>query len=244
MGNYARIRLDVELKTGHRYPVTGHAFEDLLKWKPRRGEAVTVTGLNNGIYRARVESLDNSKAELIVYEECGKEVPCPEIILLQALPEKQRMELIIEKVTELGAARICAFKSEKSISLDEREAKQKRSHKWGQLALKAAKQCRRETIPEVLPYTGFLAALDFAKDADLKITLSERKGATPIKDLLSGVNAQKTALLSGPEGGFTDNELTAATKRGFIEASLGPRILRAETAPIIAVGIVMYEAWR
>ena len=233
------------MEVGGSYSLEGASFEGLVLWRPRIGEAVTIVDASGGLFRGRVEELGKRGARVFVFEGDGVLRGLPvEVVLLQALPEKERMELIIQKATELGAAKIVPFKSERSISLEERESGQRKAHKWQDLALKASKQSRRETIAEVLSYASFEEALTFSKNSDLKLALWERKGIPCLKESLAMAREKgigKVALLSGPEGGFTAAEMEEAERKGFGPVSLGRRILRAETASIVAVGIVMYE---
>jgi 16S rRNA (uracil1498-N3)-methyltransferase len=106
-----------------------------------------------------------------------------EIVLLQALPEKERMELIIQKTTELGVSRIISFQSSRSISLKEREAKQKKSHRWQEIAIKAADQCRRARIPSVEYLPSLEHALNLCEGESLKLLLWEKTGE-PLKKVL------------------------------------------------------------
>jgi len=163
-----------------------------------------------------------------------------EIILLQALTKKERMELIIQKVTELGVSAIVPFKSERSISLEEREAKQKKAHRWQEIAVKAVQQSRRAKVPRVEPYRSFQEALNFCGKDGLKIILWE-KGGEPLKEILRQNHSQKVYAVVGPEGGFTEEEVAIAKGKEFIPMKLGQRILRTETAAITIVGILQYE---
>lgn len=236
------IILQNALKIGVPFSLEGGPFCALLEWRPRPGEAFTVSGPEGALFRARLTELHDGSAALVPFEEMGISAPAPEVILIQALPERERMEMIIQKATELGVSSILPFKSEKSISLEELDARQRRSHNWGEVALKAAKQSRRPDIPEVLLYSSFEKALATAKSSGLKVMLWEgaRQG---LKELLAGTQkpAASAALLVGPEGGFTIGEVKAAQEAAFIAVNLGMRVLRTETAAIFATGLLRYE---
>jgi 16S rRNA (uracil1498-N3)-methyltransferase len=164
-----------------------------------------------------------------------------DLCLFQALPERERMELIIQKTTELGVSCICPFKSNRSISLDEREAQQPKAHRWQQIAFKAAKQSRRASVPVVLPYCSFPQALDLARPFALKIMLWEKEGRS-LASLIRDIPLPKgIALMVGPEGGWAEDEVQQATHAGFAPAGLGGRILRTETAAIAACAVIQYE---
>jgi 16S rRNA (uracil1498-N3)-methyltransferase len=248
MAGMGQIILKGRINTGQYHLISGENHKNLLLWKPRVGEAVTVSTTDGKLLRARVTELHGSSTRLFVFEECGVLKGSPAITLIQALPDKERMELIIEKTTELGVSRIVPFKSKKSISLEQREARQRKAHRWGSVALRAAKQSRRHSIPEILSYRKFQEALTEA-NGELKIVLWEGSGLKPIKEVLKRDHGppslkggiKEVDLLVGPEGGFEAEEVEAAAKEGFIPASLGTRVLRTETAAIISVGLVQYE---
>jgi 16S rRNA (uracil1498-N3)-methyltransferase len=258
MAQQGQIILKGEIKTGRSHLLRGENHKNLLLWEPRAGEAVTVSTTDGKLFRARVTELKGTSARLLVFEECGVVKPSPAITLLQALPDKERMELVIEKTTELGVSRIVPFKSNKAISLGQREAKQRKAHRWGRVALRAARQSRRQSIPELLSYRNFPDALK-AVNGELKIMLLEGGGIKPLKEVLkeghgpgghgpgghgplvSNGGIKEVALIVGPEGGFDAEEVEGAAKAGFIPACLGQRILRTETAAIIGVGIIRYE---
>jgi 16S rRNA (uracil1498-N3)-methyltransferase len=162
------------------------------------------------------------------------------VILLQALPEKERMELIIQKATELGVSCIVPFKSRRSISLEEREVRQKKSHRWQEIAVKAVQQSRRSRVPRIEPYRSYQDALNFCGKEGLKILLWEKKGES-LREILRQYHPQKVYIGVGPEGGFTEEEVALAKDKGFIPVKLGQRILRTETAAITMVGILQYE---
>jgi len=234
------ITLDQEPEVGLRVKVGGGSLEALTEFRPRLGEAFTVRS-PGGDYRARLLGLGPDEAELFVFERMTGPAESPlEIILLQALPDKERMELVIEKTTELGVSLIVPWKAERGIGLSEREEKQAKSKRWPKRARKAARQCRRARIPAIASFTSLEGALEFAEAAEAKIALYEGS-EKPLKDVLDNASGVSViALLVGPEGGLTENEMGKITKAGFSAVTLGGRVLRAETAGIAAVSIVQY----
>ncbi|HUT53566.1 MAG TPA: 16S rRNA (uracil(1498)-N(3))-methyltransferase [bacterium] len=226
---------------GDTVALRGPALAALTAWSPRPGLAVTVADGSGNSYRARVTELHADRASLFVFERMKGPAESPlEIILLQALPDKERMELIIEKAAELGADVIVPWKAERGVGLDERDARQKKSRGWQKRALKAARQCRRGKVPFIAPYADLDAALDYAAGADLKIVLWEEARA-PLKKILESTAAPRSvAIMIGPEGGLTPAEVETAERSGFISASLGPRVLRTETAAIAALALAQY----
>ena len=280
-----RIVLDGTIEVGREFLIKGPPLEALRFQRARAGSLVTLTDAEGKDFRGRVIDLSEIKASIFVFDA----FPSPtesllEMILLQALPEKERMELIIQKATELGVSRIVPFKSERSISLGEREAKQKKAHRWQHIAIKAVEQSRRARVPLVEEYRSFREAVDFCEGEGLKILLWEKEGKN-LKGILtqdicnllrchpelgsgSHLKGKKETLndrdlepdsgagrtgglkgspplriyaMVGPEGGFTEEEVSQAKETGFIPVKLGQRILRTETAAITLMGILQYE---
>jgi 16S rRNA (uracil1498-N3)-methyltransferase len=207
----------------------------------RVGSLVTLTDPEGNDFRGRVIRLSEAEASIFVFDA----FPSPtesslEIILLEALPEKERMELIIQKATELGVSAIIPFQSEKSISLKEREAKQKKAHRWQHIAVKAVQQSRRAKVPWVGECRSFQEVLEDCRGEGLKILLWEKEGED-LKNVLKRQLTKKIYAMVGPEGGFSEEEVRCAKKEGFIPVKLGQRILRTETAAIVLVSILQYE---
>jgi 16S rRNA (uracil1498-N3)-methyltransferase len=150
------------------------------------------------------------------------------------------MELIIQKTTELGVSAIIPFKSERSISLEERDAKQKKAHRWQEIAIKAVQQSRRARVPRVEAYRPFGEALKRCEGEALRLLLYEKTGGT-LKNVLRRYQTKRIYAMVGPEGGFTEEEVSLAMDEGFTPVKLGQRILRTETAAITLVGILQYE---
>jgi 16S rRNA (uracil1498-N3)-methyltransferase len=165
------------------------------------------------------------------------------ITLAQAIPKKS-MDLIVQKATELGVATIIPLMSERTIvQLDEDSKKLER---WREIALDACKQCNNNWLPEILPPQKAAAFLNSLPQSDLKLIGSLQPDAKPLKQILSGTQAfghsgTSVLLLIGPEGDFTPAELNLARSVGCLPLSLGPLILRAETAALYALSILHHE---
>jgi len=236
------IEIGTYPKEGQRIRITGEGLNGLTFRKARPGELITLIGKGKE-FRARILSINPHEAWVLVFESLIPPTESPtKIILYQALPEKERMELIIQKATELGVYSIVPFKSKRSISLEERERKQPKAHRWQSIATKAAQQSRRGRVPPIEPYCDFSEALGYAEGSDLKILLWEKGSKNHLRDILrSEGDYGKVALMVGPEGGFDLEEVQRAQEMGFKPITLGRRIMRTETAAILLVGIVQYE---
>jgi 16S rRNA (uracil1498-N3)-methyltransferase len=170
-----------------------------------------------------------------------------EITLGQALPKGPGMESIVRKATEIGAARIVPLESERTqVHLDE-ERSDKKIEKWQTAALEAAKQCGNAFLPEVQPVQNATAFIDSARGYDLKLIASLQPGAKSLKTVLANYAAangrppKKVVWLIGPEGDFTPAEMSQAKSAGFESITLGPLVLRCETAAVYALSVLSYE---
>lgn len=169
------------------------------------------------------------------------------VTLIQGLPKGEKMELIIQKAVELGVYRIAPVETTRSIvKLDAKKAEQRRE-RWQRVSMEAAKQSRRFIIPSVEPILSFNRALaEIPKEA--VVLMAWEEASQPLKPVLtqlkSGIKGAKNLeiyLIVGPEGGFTPEEARAAKESGALIISLGPRILRTETAGLTALAVIMYE---
>ncbi len=248
----SRIILPDTIQLEQDYELTGSLRQTLQLWSPHRGEIITVKDATLRNFRARIVELSVERARIHIVERGDMPVITDqefqraerEIILHQALPEKERMEWIIQKATELGVQAIIPFKSEKSTSLEERDRKQKKALCWPRVALRAAKQCRRSDIPKIFPFCTFQESLHLARQSGVRILLWEKRGAGPnlaLADFLDRIHGdQKISVMVGPEGGFTEDEVTLARQEGFEPIHLGPRILRTETASLVLISIIQF----
>jgi len=190
------------------------------------------------VRRGRIVSIAPDRVEF----ELGEEVlaaPAANITLLLAVFKFDRMEWAIEKCAELGVSRIVpviARRTDAHLA----SAAAKRSERWRRIALQAAEQSRRAAPPEIAAPIKLQDAASLT--GALRIVLAESEQQTLLRDVLASHPAEVSIVLAiGPEGGWTDDELQLFQKAGWISASLGDTILRAETAAIAAAAIVFSE---
>jgi 16S rRNA (uracil1498-N3)-methyltransferase len=156
-----------------------------------------------------------------------------ELSLVVALAKGEKMDLVVQKATELGAARILPFAAERSVVRLEREKGEERAARWRRIAEEAARQCGRADVPEVRAPADLAAALAaLAPGTRLAVF---HPGGAPLARLPA---ADCIAAVVGPEGGLTDAEVAACEAAGALRTSLGPRVLRAETAAIVALALL------
>ncbi|HVP76358.1 MAG TPA: RsmE family RNA methyltransferase [Thermodesulfobacteriota bacterium] len=236
-----RIVVDRKVELGKEVLVNGPPREALRFQGGGVGSLVTLTDAEGKDFRGRVLRLSETEASILIFDSFPSSTESPlEIVLLQGLPEKERMEMIIQKATELGVSAILPFESERSISLREREGKQKKAHRWQFIALKAVQQSRRAKVPYIGECRPLREVLEGWNDDGLRILLWEKNGRH-LQSVLRQHPTQKIYAMVGPEGGFTEGEVEQAREKRFIPVKLGQRILRTETAAITLIGILQYE---
>jgi 16S rRNA (uracil1498-N3)-methyltransferase len=195
---------------------------------------------NQNVFLAEVESARKDLVTFAVIERIEAAQPIVRTVLLATLIKFERLEWMIEKATELGVEQVLvveAERSEKGLS----DAAEKRLVRWKRIAREASEQSRRARLPEIGGPVPFGAALQTG--ANYRYVLEE-SGAPPILSVLPAVCGaeDRVGLLTGPEGGWTDRERAGITAAGWTAVSLGPEILRAETASISALSIIN-AAW-
>lgn len=165
------------------------------------------------------------------------------IYLFQGLPKGDKMEYIIQKCVELGVFAIVPVQMKNCVvKLDDKKAKSKQS-RWQSISESAAKQSKRNIIPEIMAVSSFDEALEIAKSLDLIMVPYENKDGmkATVEALEKLKNAKSIGIFIGPEGGFAEKEIEKAISSNAEIISLGKRILRTETAAITAVGMCMLE---
>lgn len=159
------------------------------------------------------------------------------IALYQGMPKGRKMDLVVEKATELGARTIVPFIS--AFCAVTAPASAGKRERWQRIALAAGKQCGRTVVPTVAAPLPFADALASAAAHDLKLLFFEGAGTEPLARAAGAGAAPATAaIMIGPEGGFSRDEVHMAEHAGFRVVGLGPRILRTETAALVALAIV------
>ena len=205
------------------------------------GAAVTLFDGRGGEYAARITAIAKQGVSVSLGAQQAVERESQlSITLLQGISRGERMDLIVQKATELGVTRIRPLRTlRSSVKLDAGTATRKLEH-WQSIAVSACEQSGRNRLPELLPPLT-VAEGCAADDADLKLMLAV-DGARPLAALLrealaarAGALPRGVSLLVGPEGGLDPVEEVAALRAGFASTLLGPRVLRTETAPLAAL---------
>jgi 16S rRNA (uracil1498-N3)-methyltransferase len=212
----------------------------VLRLQP--GDALTLFDGQAGEWSARVHAMGKRevRTELLAHHAVERELPIA-VTLALAMPAGDRMDFVVEKATELGAAAIVPLIAERSVlRLAGERADKRRSH-WQAIAVAACEQCGRNRVPQVatpVALPAWLEALPAPAAGQARWLLGWRDAQAWAVARAASASCRAALLLSGPEGGFSDAEEALARARGFATAALGPRVLRADTAPLAALAAI------
>ena len=229
-------------RTGETFRITGADYNhirNVLRMHPGDVFLVSCSGQS---HLCRLESFGEDTVMAAIQEENYQDTELGvELYLFQGLPKSDKMELIIQKAVELGAAGVIPVEMKRCVVKLEEKKKKSRRERWQAIAESAAKQSKRSRIPEVGEVMSYKAAVDLAGEMDLFLLPYENeRGMAATREALENIRpGMKVAILIGPEGGFDPKEVAQAAEKGARAISLGSRILRTETAAIASVGMCM-----
>jgi 16S rRNA (uracil1498-N3)-methyltransferase len=220
---------------------TGDARKVAVVLRARDGDAIEVVDSSGRVYAGRVR-LDGKHVRAVLEREAGAPRALRlAVTLAQGLPKGPKMDFVVEKATELGVAAILPFASSRTAGDGARAGKLER---WRRIAKSAAQQCGRVEVPEVAEPIDFAGLVERAASYDLVLVPWELAGAGPLRErlpeLIEGVRSVLLAI--GPEGGFSHEEARALELAGAVLVSLGSRILRTETAGLVAYAVLLYAS--
>ncbi|MBI5400464.1 16S rRNA (uracil(1498)-N(3))-methyltransferase [Candidatus Saganbacteria bacterium] len=211
-----------------------HHIKNVLRLKP--GDPIELCDSSGKVYDARILEINDDRINYRIISEKPTAAESPiKVTLAQCLPKGKKMDLIIQKATELGVAKIIPVLSERAISIGEKPAR------WQKIARAAAEQSNRAIIPEVRAAISFKDLLPLAENFDLALIPWELEKERTLKNILNKKKPAQILILIGPEGGFSQTEVKLAQAASFISITLGPRILRAETAGLAALAMINYQ---
>ncbi|WP_418317296.1 16S rRNA (uracil(1498)-N(3))-methyltransferase [Piscinibacter sakaiensis] len=242
----ARFHVDLPLFPGQSLPLPPSAARHLQVLRMQPGDPLQVFDGSGHEWAAQVVAMGRSTVEvkILAAHEPLPELPCA-VTLAVGMPANERMDALVEKATELGVAAIQPLICERSVlRLNGERADRKRAH-WQAVAVSASEQSGRATVPLIAPIRSlpaWLAGLattgeQRAPAAGYRGLLSLRSDARPLGRWLNAASPlpQRLLFLNGPEGGLSDAEENLARDSGFDAVGLGPRVLRADTAPLAAL---------
>jgi 16S rRNA (uracil1498-N3)-methyltransferase len=206
------------------------------------GERVDITDGSGLVAECAVATARPGELELAVVERRTEPRPDPNLVVVQAIPKGDRGELAVELLTEVGADVIVPWAADRCVAVWRGERAVKSRARWGSAAEQAAKQSRRAWFPEVSQPVDLAGALRHVQVADLAILLdpggSQSLATTRLPD------TGQIVIIVGPEGGITDAETDALVDAGAVPVGLGPTVLRASSAGVVAAGIVLSRTAR
>lgn len=231
-------------KDGHMVELTGddaHHLARVLRLKP--GDKIELGDGQGTAHLAEIITVEKERALCRLIEPLAGREPDVTVALAFSLPKGDKADLVLQKATELGVRAFYPFISERSISRPAGEKTRIKNERWQKIIRSAAAQSKRDFLPEiaeVIDWSGLLALLPrFSRS----IFFWEKEKSHPVKDVFAGLKkGDHLLLVVGPEGGFSDREVNEAISAGARPATLGPRILRAETAAIVVSALALYES--
>lgn len=196
---------------------------------------VTLGAIGRGWVEGAVERTELAQGE-----------PRSELTLYLALIRPEKFEWVLQKGTELGVSAFVPLITERSMAGGANELNARKIERWQRVIREAAEQSRRGRLPQLAPALALNAASKQASQCGMGLLLWEGSGGQPLRQALTAAKmatgeTHTFSIFSGPEGGFADHELEAARGYGIMPVTLGPRTLRAETAPLAAAAAIFYE---
>ena len=238
----ARFFLNRNDMADDRILLTGEQAAHAKVLRLKAGEVVTVCDGTEEECVCSVDNVADRTYELKVLErrQISTE-PLVKASIYMAFPKGDKLEHVIQKATELGAAEIVVFPSARCVSRPDDKSVAKKLDRWNRIAAAAAEQSGRGVIPEVIALKSYREALNRAMETDLAILFYENEQCTTLQSALNEKTFRSIALMTGPEGGLDEQEVNLASQYGLCVCTLGRRILRCETAPLCALSAVMYH---
>ena len=238
-----RFYCPVPMATGDSLSLPAGAARHVQVLRLQPGDSITLfngDGAVGGEFEAAVVRMGRSDVEVKIGIHCAVEREAARPVhLAVGMPANDRMDWLVEKATELGVASIQPLITERSVlRLSGERAGKKQAH-WQSIAVAACEQCGRNRVPMIHPVAGLASWLKTQRMGHAYL-LSLRDGSVPLRQAVGeALSGAELTFLSGPEGGLSDSEEMAALAVGFATVSLGARVLRAETAALAALTLLI-----
>ncbi|MBQ9979999.1 MAG: 16S rRNA (uracil(1498)-N(3))-methyltransferase [Oscillospiraceae bacterium] len=237
-----RFFADVSSPDMESFILSGDAFNHIKVLRLRVGDELILCDGRKTDYVCVIEEISSGSCHLKKLSSAPSVgEPDLQANLFLAFSKGDKMEFVIQKAVELGVHSVTAFPSRRCVSVPDAKSVEKKLVRWNKIALEAAMQCGRGIVPEVKAAANYAQALKLAGESELSVFLYEDERDNGYKNVLSGGKYNSVSLIIGPEGGFDPDEAKQAVDSGCVSASLGPRILRCETAPICALSALMFH---
>ena len=242
-----RYFLDQPFDAQQRAEINGDDYKHIVKvMRMTEGEELVVVH-DGAAFVAAIETISEDKVIVLRQRQLDKETELPvSVTIACGLPKGDKLDLITQKSTELGMSRLIPFAASRSIVKWDAKKGSKRIERLQKIAKEAAEQCHRNRIPEILSVQSVKQLITYTDSFDVKLFADEEdaKSNMPhkIADRLKNVyHGQSIVVVFGPEGGLAREEAALLQEADFLPVSLGPRILRTETAPLYVLSAMSYE---
>ena len=236
-----RVYIEGPLQPGQRRPLTGSAVNHVTRvLRLRSGDALTVFDGSGGEFPATIEDVRRDTASVLLgaHDSVERESSL-RLTLIQGISRGERMDWVVQKATELGVNTIVPLFTERSVvQLDAQQASKKLQH-WRSVAIGACEQSGRNRLPIIaqpVPLAQYFEQLGAATEVRLLLSPRANQRLTALESVARGA-----LVMIGPEGGLSDNEQAAAQAHEFTPVRLGPRVLRTETAAIVALSLLQQQ---
>jgi len=230
---------------GQTVTITGEDVKHIVRvMRMEVGDAVIVCNGTGQAFRTELTELGDGVVEGRIVEEIARDPePLVQITLAQGLPKGDKMELIVQKGTEAGISRFLPVDMSRCIVQYDAKKEQKRRERWQKIAKEAAEQSHRNLIPPVSDGVSFKQLVGTFAAYDLVLVPYEMEQTQGLRDALNaaGDEIRRVLVLIGPEGGIAPEEIARAVEAGAVPVTLGPRIVRTETASLLTAACIHYH---
>lgn len=223
--------------------ITGDDVSHISKvLRLRTGDKVQISNGNGKEYICAIEDISKKEVTCGILESYENSTEPPlEITLFQGIPKSQKMDLIIQKCVEIGVVNFWPVITERVVvKVEDRDIKSK-LERWNRISVEAAKQSNRGIVPAVNDPITFEEAIKLMKAMDLSIIPYENEKDNNLRQTLGNRSVKTLGIFIGPEGGFESSEIKSCIDNNILPITLGPRILRTETAGFVTATIAQYE---
>lgn len=225
--------------------ITGSDAHHLMHvMRAKAGQEIILVDDENQVARMEMTAFREDAVTLTLLERLEADTESPiDLVLAQCLLKSDKMDMVVQKAVELGAVGVIPVRSQNCVVRYDAKKAAARQQRWQKIADEAAKQCGRTALLAVAPVTDIKALIATEKECEdsVLVFFYENEDTQTVKEYLRQIKSRRIVLLVGPEGGFSLDEAKAVEEAGGKSVTLGPRILRAETAALTAMSVVQYE---
>lgn len=220
-----------------------HHARDVMRLKA--GDEIMVFDGAGREYAGIIDKISREELMIKISKTIERKADTCRLTLVQAIPKLNKMDVIVEKATELGVERIIPVVTKRTIVQADASKARIKTERWKKIAVTASKQCGRVTVPDINEVVKFEDSLSFVRGHELAIIPCLCEGTESIRAVLKESLAGLAIAFIGPEGDFTEGEVKAARAKGVLPVSMGKEVLRSDTAAISVLSILNYELrWR